>query len=296
MFDVVRHRPASPRRSTEKRSGRWVAVVAMAALAAAAVYMATGRGDQLPALLPWALVLACPLLHLFAHRGRRHRDNAPDLDTSRRPGASPVKETTMHTHSLVATFAALALGLSLTIAGPARAQDTATDPHHPETGAASSEPAAAAEGAQAEATTPAAPSMPQDLMAMCPMMGTMMQQMMAAMMGQGMMGQGMMGQGMMGQGMGQQVAAADSPAVAAYKKAHEAMMTGMMQPLSGDADRDFATQMIPHHQGAIDMAKVELAHGKDPQLRKMAEAIIAAQEKEIAELQAWLAGRPEGSQ
>lgn len=59
--------------------------------------------------------------------------------------------------------------------------------------------------------------------------------------------------------------------------------------MSGNADKDFAMMMIPHHQGAIDMAKVELQHGKDPKLRAMAEMIVKAQEKEIAELKAWQA-------
>jgi uncharacterized protein (DUF305 family) len=59
-------------------------------------------------------------------------------------------------------------------------------------------------------------------------------------------------------------------------------------PMNGDVDHDFVTMMIPHHQGAIDMAKVELTYGKDPAMRKLAEDIIAAQKKEIAEMNAWL--------
>ncbi len=73
-------------------------------------------------------------------------------------------------------------------------------------------------------------------------------------------------------------------------EANEKMMSAMqgMQP-SGSTDKDFATMMIDNHQGAIDMAKVELEHGEDPQLKAMAEKIMDAQEQEIAEFEAWLA-------
>ncbi len=55
----------------------------------------------------------------------------------------------------------------------------------------------------------------------------------------------------------------------------------MSAPMTGDPDHDFATMMIPHHQGAIDMAKVELIYGKDPVLRRLAQEIIVTQEQEI---------------
>jgi Domain of unknown function (DUF305) len=49
----------------------------------------------------------------------------------------------------------------------------------------------------------------------------------------------------------------------AFKEANDTMMHNMMQPMTGDPDKDFVMMMLPHHQGAIDMAKVELEYGKD---------------------------------
>ncbi len=77
--------------------------------------------------------------------------------------------------------------------------------------------------------------------------------------------------------------------IAEYKKAMDKMHTAMMIPYTGDADVDFVRGMIPHHQGAIDMAKIVLSNGDDAAIKKLAAEIIAAQEKEIAMMQSWLA-------
>ena len=96
-------------------------------------------------------------------------------------------------------------------------------------------------------------------------------------------------EGMQGMMRGMMPAQGDTEATKAFKAADMAMMQGMNVPYTGNADVDFRTKMIPHHQGAIDMAKVALEFATDPSTKAMAEAIITAQEKEIAEMQAWLA-------
>ncbi len=80
-----------------------------------------------------------------------------------------------------------------------------------------------------------------------------------------------------------------TPADQAFAKSMQSMMTGMHVKPTGNTDKDFVLMMMPHHQGAIDMAKVELQYGKDPELRQLATDIVGAQEKEIAEMKAWLA-------
>jgi uncharacterized protein (DUF305 family) len=67
------------------------------------------------------------------------------------------------------------------------------------------------------------------------------------------------------------------------------MDSGMKSaPMNGNIDHDFATMMMPHHQGAIDMAKSELSYGKDPVMRRLAEEIIVDQQSEIQAMQLWL--------
>lgn len=82
--------------------------------------------------------------------------------------------------------------------------------------------------------------------------------------------------------------AAQSPSTAAFQAVNDKMHKDMAITFTGNPDKDFLAGMIPHHQGAIDMAEVVLQHGKDPKVRKLAENIIAAQKKEIADMQLWL--------
>lgn len=94
-----------------------------------------------------------------------------------------------------------------------------------------------------------------------------------------------------GSGHGANHASDAGPASVAFAAANAKMHAAMTFPFTGDADVDFARGMIAHHQGAIDMAKILLAHGKDPEMRKLAEDVVRAQETEIAFMKEWLAKR-----
>jgi len=133
---------------------------------------------------------------------------------------------------------------------------------------------------------------PQQNMPMQPGQGPMMND--GQMMGRDMMGQGGM-QGMMhGAGPGQggmhsgQPKGDNGPSSLAFQGINAKMHQAMDISFTGNADVDFVRGMIPHHQGAIDMAKTVVAFGKNPEVKKLAEDIIKAQEGEIALMNEWL--------
>jgi predicted outer membrane protein len=78
------------------------------------------------------------------------------------------------------------------------------------------------------------------------------------------------------------------PSSQAYNGIMMRMHNDMAINYSGNADIDFVKGMIPHHQAAVDMAKTAIAFGKDPEVKKLAEDVIKAQEAEIAQMKTWL--------
>jgi uncharacterized protein (DUF305 family) len=113
------------------------------------------------------------------------------------------------------------------------------------------------------------------------MHGQMMQQHMGGGMGGGMHGGA-------GGHAGMQPRGDTGPSSLAFQGINAKMHEAMNIAFTGNADVDFVKGMVPHHQGAVEMAKTVLAFGKDPEIRKLAEEIVKAQETEIALMNEWL--------
>ncbi|GAC1603018.1 MAG: hypothetical protein NVS3B25_31490 [Hymenobacter sp.] len=108
--------------------------------------------------------------------------------------------------------------------------------------------------------------------------------------------------GMAGIHMNHGMATPGTP-VAAFQHGMDSVMVVMdegMRRMTGarpdNIDASFAAMMLPHHQGAVDMARLQLLYGKDPALRRLAQSIIAEQQVEIQQMAAWLKQHPVGTQ
>jgi uncharacterized protein (DUF305 family) len=84
----------------------------------------------------------------------------------------------------------------------------------------------------------------------------------------------------------------EAASTTAFRKAAERMHADMGDRYTGDADLDFARGMVPHHQGAVDMARIEIEHGRDPAMRDLASRVVETQESEIALMRRWIAAHP----
>lgn len=188
----------------------------------------------------------------------------------------------------------------LTLAGPAFGQSPQEhQKHHP--GGAASPPAPSAQPG-----TPPSTGQPQGQMGHMPqgMQGMMHgsasegstggqagMMMNCPMMRGGMAGMGGRGMGAMSGAAVQQGGDQSVPSLA-FRAVNDKMHRDMAIELTGNVDVDFTRAMIAHHQGAVDMAKITLAFGKDPEVRKVAEEVVRTQEAEIAIMQGWLTKQP----
>ena len=156
----------------------------------------------------------------------------------------------------------------------ALAEDPSHEEHHP-AGAAAQDSQSPKADATPKSDASADAKMPGGMMGgdQMPMMMKMMQEMHGKMMGGGM---AMMPKGDNG------------PSSTALNSIMTKMHQDMAMTYTGNSDVDFVKGMIPHHQAAVDMAKTVLAFGKDPDVKKMAEDVIKAQEAEIAWMKDWL--------
>lgn len=86
----------------------------------------------------------------------------------------------------------------------------------------------------------------------------------------------------------------EAPSTQAFKRANMTMHEKMAIDFTGNADVDFVRGMIAHHQGAVDMAKVELQYGQSPEMKSLAQQIVSSQEHEIQQMQQWLKNHAPG--
>jgi hypothetical protein len=158
------------------------------------------------------------------------------------------------------------------------AQDS-HEQHHPETAPVAETPSPQVPPAPSEESGSAVKG--GDMGGMGSMMGSDHMSMMMKMM-----------QDMHGKMMGGEMAMQPNGDKGSSSQAFNGIMARMHQDMAitytGKADVDFVKGMIPHHQAAVDMAKTELAFGKDPEIRKLAEDVVKAQEAEIASMEDWL--------
>ena len=190
--------------------------------------------------------------------------------------------------SLAKLSLATALATVIGAAAVTAQEATGNQDHHPDAAEATA-PAAPATKPMQEATPGAANSgmpMSPGMMAPGAAGGPDMGMMRGCM--------GMMDNMMRGMGQGRMEAAkADDPVEAAFAAINSRMHRDMAVPAGGNPDVMFAQAMIAHHQGAIDMAKVILGFGSDPEIRKMAQDVITAQQGEIAIMRQWMAKQPQ---